>query len=323
MRIMLVDDEQLIVDGLKKIILRRFPGAEVSACTDPAEALEQMRREKPELLITDIRMPEITGLQLIPKAREAGVRYCAVLTGLDDVPLLQESIRLQVCDYLIKPVNKEELFALILRTEERIRQEGTEHANEIARMFRSGEWDDARTAQALTGQIRRSDCVPLALDAFLAAAGREQPFWETCRMAASMVKGEKTDAEAGAALRGLPAARTPSSPEWTEILADLRERYAEELTVAQAASKMYLQPNYFTTLFKKETGKGFIQYLNQLRIEEVCRRILTDPGQVVQEAAERCGFSSPRYFYTVFRKQTGVTPGEFRKEMEDAGFIRS
>ena len=45
--------------------------------------------------------------------------------------------------------------------------------------------------------------------------------------------------------------------------------------------------------------------------------------EAVQEAAERCGFSSPRYFYTVFRKQTGVTPGEFRKEMEDAGFIRS
>ncbi len=108
MRILLVDDEQLIVNGLKKIISRQFPDVETRGFTDPVQALEELKADPAFLLITDIRMPRMTGLQLIQEAREAGVKYCAILTGLEDVPLLQKSIRLQVCDYLIKPVNKED-----------------------------------------------------------------------------------------------------------------------------------------------------------------------------------------------------------------------
>ena len=78
------------------------------------------------------------GDELIRLAKDTGVRFCAILTGLNDVPLLQESIRLQVCDYLIKPVNKEELYALIRRTREQIAQADTEQEDELADRFRSG-----------------------------------------------------------------------------------------------------------------------------------------------------------------------------------------
>ena len=323
MRIILVDDEQLIVDGLKKIISRQFPDVETRGFTDPVQALEALKADPAFLLITDIRMPNMTGLQLIQKAREAGVKYCAILTGLEDVPLLQESIRLQVSDYLIKPVNKEELYALIRRILEQTALESTEQANDLADKFRSGTWTDEQTARELASRMRRSDYPPVVLSEFIQASGRELPFWEVCDEAVSVVNGNRTDADFGIRIRELPVTRNISSPEIQKVLAEIRKNYPQDLAVTQMAAETHLQPNYLTTLFKKETGKGFIQYLNHVRIEEVCRIILTKPSCPMQKAAESCGFPSLRYFFTVFKKMTGSTPGAFREKMEAAGFIRS
>jgi len=323
MKITLVDDEQLIVEGLKKIISRRFLEAEIRAFTDPAKALETLEKSPGDLLITDIRMPGMTGLQLIQKAKEAGARYCAVLTGLNDVPLLQESIRLQVCDYLIKPVNKEELFALILRVQEQAVQDRAEQANELADRFCSGAWEDVHVANELSSRMRRSDCPPFVLEDFIRAIGRDLPFWDVCRQAVPVVKGQTGDAEFGAWIRQLPVLKNVSSADIQNILAEFGKNFAQDLTVTRMGAEMHLQPNYLTTLFKKETGKGFVQYLNQYRIEAACRMILTEPGLPMQEVAEACGFPSLRYFFTVFKKMTGNAPGAFRDQMGAAGFIRS
>ena len=323
MKILLVDDEQLIVDGLKKIISRQFPEVEPYGFTDPIRALDEMKNELPTLLITDIRMPEMTGLQLIQQAKEIGVRNCAVLTGLDDVPLLQESIRLQVCDYLIKPVNKEELYSLIRRIQEQIARESMEQTNVLAENFCSGAWTDEQVARELGARMKRSDCPPVALQEFILMSGRELPFWEICDKAIAVVLRKWTDEEFGTMLRQLPVVKKTTSPEIQKVLAEIRANYAQDLTVTQMGETTHLQPNYLTTLFRKETGKGFIQYLNQYRIEEACRMMLTNPDCPLQDVAEACGFQSPRYFFTVFKKLTDSTPGAFREKMEAAGFIRS
>ncbi len=323
MKIVLVDDEQLIVDGLKKIISRQFPEAEILTFTDPVKALDSLKNGPADLLITDIRMPGMTGLELIRQAKDAGVEYCSVLTGLNDVPLLQESIRLQVCDYLIKPVNKEELYALIRRTREQAARTSAEQADELADGFRTGKWEDGRTAAELVSRMKRSDCPPLILAEFIRAAGREMHFWEVCTLSVSVVRGAMPDAAFGAALRQLPAAKNVSSPDIRKILEQFEHHCDRDLTVAGMAAELHLQPNYLTTLFRKETGKGFVQCLNEQRIGQACRLILTESALPVQEAAGRCGFPSPRYFFTVFKRMTGDTPGAFRAAMEAAGFIRS
>ena len=79
MRIILVDDERLIVEGLKKIIGRKYPEMEISAFTGPEDALNEMKARLPELLITDIRMPGMTGLELIAACRKQKVFACRML----------------------------------------------------------------------------------------------------------------------------------------------------------------------------------------------------------------------------------------------------
>lgn len=312
MRIALVDDERLIIEGLKKIIGRKYPDMEIEAFTDPLFAFEQLENRLPDLLITDIRMPGVTGLELIARFREKGLRCYAVLTGLDDVPLLQESIRLRVSDYLIKPVNKEELFALIERTRQQLAKEEKNDAQSIADAFRTAARSDEEIYESLKSQMDRSDSPSETLDQFIRACGRETPFWQVCRLAEEMRENMGDCREIMSRLRALPMKKTVGSPEVRQVLQEMRADYAQDITLAGMANKVYLQPNYFTTLFHKEMGMGFVQYLNRLRIDAACRKILKEPGLSLQEVGQACGFPSTRYFFSTFKKFTGVTPGTFR-----------
>ena len=312
MRIALVDDEMLIVEGLKKIIGRKYPDMEIEPFTDPALALEGLQNRLPDLLITDIRMPGMTGLELIARFREKGLRYYAVLTGLDDVPLLQESIRLRVSDYLIKPVNKEELFSLIERTRQQLDQEKKSGSMTLAEVFRAASQSDEEIYMNLKSQMERSDSPVETLDQFIRTAGREMPFWQVCQLAEEMEADGCAPKEIMSRLRALPLEKTVSSPEVRQVVLEMKDAYARDITLAGMANKVFLQPNYFTTLFHKEMGMGFVQYLNQLRIDAACRKIVKEPGLPLQDVGQACGFPSTRYFFSTFKKYTGVTPGTFR-----------
>ncbi len=317
MRIVLVDDERLIVEGLKKIIGRKYPEMEISAFTGPEDALNEMKARLPELLITDIRMPGMTGLELIAACRKLGLKHYAVLTGLDDVPLLQESIRLRVSDYLIKPVNKEELFALIDRTMEQLALSDCRETDDLAEGFTAGALGDEEVFLALKSKALKSDLPPKALEGFLRAAGREVPFWEVCALTEALLRADTAPSAFITRLREAPRVKPINSPEVRQTVAEMREGFRENITLAGMAAKAYLQPNYFTTLFHKETGRGFVQYLNQLRIEAACRKMLEEPGLSLRDVGQDCGFPSPRYFFSTFKKLTGLTPGAFREAWTD------
>lgn len=122
MYIMLVDDEPLILKGVERFILKAFPWHETATFTNPLEALVSIQLRKPDLLITDQCMPELTGFELVEKAVELGCKYYAILTGYDEFSLVQKALRLHATDYLTKPVNKQDLYQLIENTEKQLSQ---------------------------------------------------------------------------------------------------------------------------------------------------------------------------------------------------------
>ena len=116
-RIVVVDDEIRIVEGLKKIISNMQIGCEVvAAFTDSEKAYRYMRERENEidLLITDISMPELSGLELIEKAREYRPNLpCIILTGYEEFDYARKAVSLGVLRYLLKPVDIEELTQVI------------------------------------------------------------------------------------------------------------------------------------------------------------------------------------------------------------------
>jgi two-component system response regulator YesN len=72
------------------------------------------------------------------------------------------------------------------------------------------------------------------------------------------------------------------------------------------------EASYFSTLFKKETGKTFSEYLIELRISRA-RSMLTDSDEAVSAIAGQVGYADLKYFSKIFKRLTGLTPSEYRK----------
>lgn len=117
--ILIVDDEAIFRKGLRKMI-EASPGSWQVAgeAKDGYEALELVESLKPDVLLTDIRMPRMDGLQLIRIAKERFPKLLViVLSGFDEFTYLQQSLRHGVRDYLMKPVEREELFKTLDKLE--------------------------------------------------------------------------------------------------------------------------------------------------------------------------------------------------------------
>ena len=124
-RVIIADDEPVIRRGLRETIEWDALGLEVAGeAADGAEALKLVREIRPEILITDIRMPEMDGIQLIREVRELDMNVkITILSGYSDYDYLKAAIRLGVDNYLLKPIDNDELIANLRNTVSEIEKE--------------------------------------------------------------------------------------------------------------------------------------------------------------------------------------------------------
>ncbi len=92
----------------------------------------------------------------------------------------------------------------------------------------------------------------------------------------------------------------------------LSEHFAEGPALEEVARHVGMSPAYFSTVFKKEFGIGFSEYLIQLRIEE-SKRLMRETALPIGEISERVGYADTKYFSRIFRKSVGLKPSEYRK----------
>lgn len=114
-KVFFVDDEPLIAKGLESIVEWRQYGLQVAgSANDGLQAFEQLKDEQVDLLITDIMMPRMNGLELIKKVKEIHPRMkFIVLSGYDEFEYVKAGITLGIQNYILKPINIEELEATI------------------------------------------------------------------------------------------------------------------------------------------------------------------------------------------------------------------
>lgn len=110
-KVLIVDDEPNIREGLKLIIEWEKLGYSVVAeAANGREALLLIEKYKPELVITDIKMPEVSGLDMIRECKNINKEICfIILSGHNEFDLAREALHLGAYKYLLKPVDEEEL----------------------------------------------------------------------------------------------------------------------------------------------------------------------------------------------------------------------
>ncbi len=121
-RVVLIDDEPLIVEGLRRVVRWEDFGCEVAATAEDAvTGAEVIRRLRPHILFTDIRMPGDDGLTMLAGLRsEFPDMQVAVLTGYRDFSYAQEAIRLGVTRFLLKPSRMDEIHEALAAMTERL-----------------------------------------------------------------------------------------------------------------------------------------------------------------------------------------------------------
>lgn len=126
MRILVVDDEQIILAGMRKILenIEAIPCQVKTAC-NAMEALEILENFGADLVITDISMPRINGIELVKEAKRQGLcKQFLILSGFSEFDYAQQALRAGVADYLLKPINPEELKQAVIEAAHRAGQQG-------------------------------------------------------------------------------------------------------------------------------------------------------------------------------------------------------
>ena len=105
------------------------------------------------------------------------------------------------------------------------------------------------------------------------------------------------------------------SPKLKELMQSaiqyILNNYERELSITDIAKYVFLSPSYFTRAFKEDTGLSPMQYLLNVRIKRACE-LLTETDQKIGEIAYSVGFSNQQRFNDIFKKQTKMTPMQFR-----------
>ena len=111
----LCDDNEIILEGLSSQIKWKDLGIELTAtAADGNEAWELIQKNPPDLLITDIRMPYMDGLELSKKARELNPNIVIlIISAYDDFQYARTAMHLQAFDYILKPIDVDQFCRVL------------------------------------------------------------------------------------------------------------------------------------------------------------------------------------------------------------------
>lgn len=346
MRALIVDDEVVIRKGIVKLLDR--PGGSVNRIAEARngeEALHLMASERPDLLITDIQMPVMDGLELIARARKLYPELAiVVLSGYAEFKYVQEALRHQAADYLLKPVTGEKLQEVISRVLINDPTKWTIKLNEesirimketIAALVRSVLAEHAEEADGLMeqwgGHLRSEGLTLLEAkrvmghfglffrsELLLAHKRSAQDEHAAPSLTSSSIDGliGEWKAYLREEIRTVAGSRAPRNKRVVEeALGLIRRDYGDAgLNLQRLAAHCGLNPPYLSKIFREVMSKPITQYISEFRLEKARELLLREDAPTIAAIAEQCGFSDYPYFSKIFKKAYGVPPAEYKEK---------
>ena len=168
-KVLLVDDEYMILNGLKKIVDWPSFGFEIVATAENAmQGLLVLEKQVIDLVITDVTMPEMNGLEFIVAAQKEQYTFeFMILSGYQEFEYLKGGMQLGAVNYLMKPVNKTELIESLKKVKERLDQQNEQkNQQEIYQELLFSQWlneelDETSEEEFLSGLPQESQQILL------------------------------------------------------------------------------------------------------------------------------------------------------------------
>ncbi|NMB24485.1 MAG: response regulator [Firmicutes bacterium] len=216
------------------------------------EGLRLIEELRPDIVITDMRMPGLEGAELLKAIGEQfpSVRVI-VMSGYDDFAYMKQAIRSQVVDYLLKPLDEEELNASLSQCIKGIAEEQTSSG--------SGSVPSAKPHE-VAGEGAREDDDVLDLQA---------------------------------------------------VRAYVDGHFEQPISLSIIAEQFLVSKEHLSRTFKADIGENMSDYIIRKRMEKA-QDLLLQGQHEIKHVAEMVGYDDVSYFYRVFKRYFGITPGQMR-----------
>lgn len=260
-RLLIADDEKLEREALAELVQRRFEREVVLEMAENGrKAADTAVLWGADLILMDIEMPGMSGLDAA-RAVLAQRPSCRVIfvTAYSLFQYAHEAVHLGACDYLLKPVDPDELEASVRRA---MRQIETER------------------------KLKE-----------LAAAQPQPEQTETEEEAAPPEEGENSQ----------------TALVMAHVRRYLEDNYMFDLSLDSVGEILHISPAYLSAQFKKYQKMNFLDCLTELRIN-AAKELLADPFRSSAEVASMVGYEDASYFARAFKKRTGMTPTQYRRQ---------
>lgn len=317
-KVMIVDDEPIIVRGLVQIIdWKKWDCEVVATAGSGLEGLEMIEKWQPDILFSDISMPELDGLHMIENMKSRFQKMqITILTGYRDFDYAQTAIRLGVTRFLLKPSRMDEIEEAISAMMEKLKKglregDGTQPEEMNREAVRSAGQQEAVNRETAKQEVVQRE-----------TAKRENAESEVVQREAvqrETAKKETVEKEAGSRFPGMAQEKETELEEDTSAtcfivrnaLSYMEENYGQRLKLADVADQIYVSQWHLSKLLNKHTGQSFSDILNHIRIEHA-KELLADPSLRICDIAEEVGFLDMAHFSRVFKKQAGLSANEYR-----------
>ena len=364
LKIMIVDDMDIARRELKRLKLwGEDTGFIISdEANNGHEALEKLEKSQIDLVITDIRMPKVDGIELLKKITEKKLCPCVVLlSDHSEFRYARQGLILGAFDYIVKPVAEEELGKVLQRvkdflfdkkhTQQRIESLEQKLVEKVEVFFPRSEVNQLLEA-IKAGDKRAVEYADRIVDIVFKNMNHDliktesllnnimldikNNVLESCKWLDKFVGvqeiGEVEYAKADEldsikALFVSPIDRVISLFERLEcstqesgivsrVCKYVLDNIDEEISLKIVSDSLFMNKSHISEVFKQKTGISFIEYLTLVKMERA-RKLMTDGRLKTYEIAELLGFKDIEYFSKLFKKNTGLTPTEYRQSIID------
>lgn len=349
-KILIVEDEALERQVLRYLLENStLPVKVAGEASNGKEAVTLAGDLKPDIVLMDIKMPVMDGLQVTNIIKEKNPEIeVIIITAYGKFSYSQQAIKYHVADYLLKPVQPDEMYGALKKVIDRMEkkalpeigsfeniplklrllremanhillykpEQGKMAFNKIVNDFLSANPDPGRnllTAFAFEALV-------VTVMELTSGGLEERDISEKNNDLAKEIKSITSIKDllhwADKMIDGFFFILKKQQVDSNKAVVDrvkryLHDNYKKELTLIQAASEVHLSPAYLSRIFKQQTGTSFTEYLTKHRLQEA-KKLLLNTDMTIDEVACKVGYNNNSYFTSVFKKYENLTPSEFR-----------